>query len=189
MVLTQEVRGGGDGPPLRVSETIVRNLRVLATDQRIDGKDEEGKTVPKLFNTITLEATPRLAEKIAVAQSLGMLSLALRSIADNTAELERAVASGEVKVPVGTNPGQERQLLLAVANRPIDTNTTYTTGGDVSRFQRRTVPAKTSSGDERVAAVNNLAGAIRGVNGAPGAGPVVRVSRGNTVTVVPVGAR
>ena len=190
MVLTQEVRGGGDGPPLRVSETIVRNLRVLATDQRIDSKDEEGKTVPKLFNTITLEATPRLAEKIAVAQSLGMLSLALRSIADNTAELERAVASGEVKVPAGTNPGQERQLLLAVANRPIDTNTTYTTGGDVSRFQRRTVPAKpATSGDERVAAVNNLAGAIRGVNGAPGAGPVVRVSRGNTVTVVPVGAR
>ena len=33
-------------------------------------------------------------------------------------------------------------MLLAVANRPIDTNTTFTTGGDVSRFQRRTVPAK-----------------------------------------------
>jgi len=141
MVLTQEVRGGGDGPPLRVSETIVRNLRVLATDQRIDSKDEDGKTQAKVFSTVTMEATPRLAEKIAVAQSLGMLSLSLRSIADNTAELERAVASGEVKVPAGTNPGQERQLLLAVANRPIDTNTTYTTGGDVSRFQRRTVPA------------------------------------------------
>ena len=36
MVLTQAVEGGGDGPPLKVSETIVRNLRVLATDQRID---------------------------------------------------------------------------------------------------------------------------------------------------------
>ena len=181
MVLTQEVRGGGDGPPLRVSETIVRNLRVLATDQRIDGKDEDGKTLPKISSTVTIEATPRLAEKIAVAQSLGMLSLSLRSIADNTAELERAVASGEVKVPVGTAPGQERQLLLAVANRPIDTNTTYTTGGDVSRFQRRTVPAKEGSAN-----VNNLAGAIRGgLGGRPGSS--VRVSRGNTVTVVPLG--
>ena len=47
LVLTQEVTGGGDGPPLRVSETIVRNMRVLATDQRIDSKDEEGKTVVK----------------------------------------------------------------------------------------------------------------------------------------------
>ena len=191
MVLTQEVRGGGDGPPLRVSETIVRNLRVLATDQRIDGKDEDGKTEPKISSTVTLEATPRLAEKIAVAQSLGSLSLSLRSIADNSAELERAVASGEVKVPAGTAPGQERQLLLAVASRPIDTNTTFTTGGDVSRFQRRTVPAREGgSPEDRARAVESLARAFRGggSNSAP-TGPVVRVSRGNTVTIVPVGAR
>ena len=32
-------------------------------------------------------------------------------------------------------------MLLAIANRPIDTNTTYTVGGDVSRFQRSSVPA------------------------------------------------
>jgi pilus assembly protein CpaB len=177
MVLTQEVRGGGDGPALKVSETIVRNLRVLATDQRIDSKDEEGKTVVKTFATVTLEATPRLAEKIAVAQSLGTLSLSLRSIADNTAELERAVASGEVKVPAG-NPAEERRLLLAVANRPADNNITYTTGGDVSRFQRRTVPAKPQSSSRYG----------EGDSATP-AGPVVRVTRGNTVTVVPVGAR
>src|SRR5689334_17513185 len=36
LVLTQEVAGGGEGPALKVSETIVRNLRVLATDQRTD---------------------------------------------------------------------------------------------------------------------------------------------------------
>src|SRR6266576_3486382 len=40
MVLTQQVEGGGDGPALKVSETIVRNLRVLATDQRITDKDK-----------------------------------------------------------------------------------------------------------------------------------------------------
>ena len=141
MVLTQDVTGGGDGPPLKVSETIVRNLRVLATDQRIDSKDEDGKTEVKTFANVTLEVTPRIAEKIAVAQIMGTLSLSLRSIADNTAELERAVAAGDVKVPAGTNPAEERQMLLAVANRPIDSNTTFTTGGDVSRFQRRTVPA------------------------------------------------
>src|SRR6185503_9832143 len=45
MVLTQDVAGGGDGPPLKVSETIIRNLRVLGTDQRVDRKDEEGKTI------------------------------------------------------------------------------------------------------------------------------------------------
>ena len=125
IVLTQEVAGGGEGPALKVSETIVRNVRVLATDQRTDSKGEDGKTEVKTFSNVTLEATPRIAEKIAVAQSIGSLSLSLRSIADNTSELERAVASGEVKVPEGTNPAQERQMLLAVANRPIDTNTTF----------------------------------------------------------------
>src|SRR5687768_14615604 len=126
LVLTQEVKG--EGPSLRVSETIVRNVRVLATDQRIDSKGEDGKTEVKTFENVTLEATPRIAEKIAVAQSVGDLSLSLRSLADNTAELERAVASGEVKVPEGTNPADERRLLTAYASRPMDSNPTYTTG-------------------------------------------------------------
>src|SRR5438067_5373425 len=142
MVLTQQVEGGGDGPALKVSETIIRNLRVLATDQRITEKDDEGKTQVRTFSNVTLEVTPRIAEKISVAQSIGTLSLSLRSIADNTSELERAVAAGDIKVPAGANPADEKQMLLAVANRPIDSGTNFTTGGDVSRFKRRTVPAK-----------------------------------------------
>jgi pilus assembly protein CpaB len=185
MVLTQDVTGGGDGPALKVSETIVRNLRVLATDQRIDSKDAEGKTVVKTSNTVTVEATPRLAEKIAVAQTMGSLSLVLRSIADNTSELERAVATGAVKVPEGTNPAEERKMLLTIANSPADSNTTYVTGGDVSRFQRRSVPGRTSDAQPaagaQAAAGQNVPGLVTG--------PVVRVARGNSVTVVPVGAR
>ena len=99
-------QGGGEGPPLKVSETIVRNVRVLATDQRIDSKGEDGKTEVKTFSNVTIEVTPRIAEKVAVAQSMGSLSLSLRSIADNTAELERAVASGEVKRAGRHQPGR-----------------------------------------------------------------------------------
>jgi pilus assembly protein CpaB len=197
MVLTQTVTGGGDGPPLKVSETIVRNLRVLATDQRTDSKGEDGKPVVKSFGNVTFEVTPKIAEKIAVAQSLGSLSLVLRSLADNTSELERMVASGQVKVPAGANPAEERKMLLAVANQPIDTGSTYATGGDVSRFQRRTVPAKQSDrASDAMAAVGKMTGEmIRAAQGgAPAAsaaptGPVVRVARGNSVTFVPVGAR
>ena len=203
MVLTQSVTGGGEGSALKVSETIVRNLRVLATDQRIDGKDAEGKTEVKTFATVTFEATPKISEKIAVAQSLGTLSLSLRSIADTTAELERAVAAGEVSVPAGTNPADERRMLLAIANRPVDTNTTFTTGGDVSRFQRSTVPSRSPSAPSQGDSVSQLATAMMRAN-APAAapapassgtatampsGPTVRVARGNNVTYVPVGAR
>ena len=97
--------GGGDGPPLKASETIMRNLRVLATDQRTsDEKDEQGNTVVQTFSTVTVEATPKIAEQIAVAQTVGALSLSLRSIADNAAELEQAIASGDLKVPQTDDP-------------------------------------------------------------------------------------
>ena len=175
VVLTQEVKGGGEGDPLRVSETIVRNVRVLATDQRISEKDADGNVEVKTATNVTLEVTPRIAEKIAVAQSAGTLSLSLRSIADQTSELERAVASGAVKVPNGTSPADERRLLGAFASRPMDNHTTFTTGGDVSRYQRRTVPPAPPSDKAAAAAVPT--------------GPAVKVARGNEVTVVPVGAR
>ena len=153
------------------------------TDQRVTDKDKDGKIEVKTFANVTLEVTPRIAEKIAVAQSLGTLSLSLRSIADNSAELERAVAAGDVKIPANVNPAQERQMLLAVANRPIDTDTTFTTGGDVSRFQRRTVPAKTPQMADAMAAMGKGLGAA--IAGAAGAGAPhssnggVRVVRGN----------
>ncbi len=87
-------------------------------------------------------------------------------------------------------------MLLAYSDRPVDTNTTFTTGGDVSRFQRRTVPGRTPAAGEQVGQA--MAGLAKGISqaltGKPGeapvvAGPVVRVARGNDVTVVPVGAR
>jgi pilus assembly protein CpaB len=183
LVLTQQVSGGGDGPALKVAETIIRNLRVLATDQRISDKDDDGKTQVRTFSNVTVEVTPKIAEKIAVAQSLGSLSLSLRSIADNSADLERGVAAGEIKVPAGVSPEQEKQMLLAMANRPIDGNTTFSTGGDVSRFQRRSVPARTPAAAPAPAAGSAAVASPLSV------GPVVRIARGNNVTVVPVGAR
>lgn len=181
VVLTQTVEGADSGPTLKASETIVRNLRVLATDQRTITDDAEGKKDVKLFTTVTLEVTPRIAEKIAVSQAIGQISLSLRSIADNTAELERAIASGEVKVPANGDAKAERSMLLAVSSRPSDSDTTFVTGADVSRFQRRTVPA-------RSAASGGAPGPV-GVAADRPAGPVVRVARGNIVTDVPVGGK
>ncbi|HEV2866682.1 MAG TPA: Flp pilus assembly protein CpaB [Allosphingosinicella sp.] len=189
LVLTQEVAGGGDGSPLRVSETIIRNIRVLAVDQRITARDEQGNQVAQNVSTVTFEATPKIAEKIAVAQTIGQLSLSLRSLADNTAELERAIASGEVEVPQTDDPRAERRMLLAVANQPIDTNTTYTTGSDVSRFQRSGVPGRAPQESSNNAAAPAPAPAPSAGGESRPIGPVVRVARGNNVTLVPVGAR
>jgi pilus assembly protein CpaB len=187
LVLTQEIEGGGDGAPLRASETFIRNIRVLAVDQRLNARDAQGNQVAQTVSTVTFEATPTIAEKIAVAQTIGQLSLSLRSLADNNAELERAIASGEVSVPESSDPRAERQFLLQIASRPIDSNPTVTVGADVSRFQRSSVPGRARDSNNN----GGSAGAAPVQTGVPGApmGPIVRVARGNNVTLVPVGAR
>ena len=175
VILTQEVTG--EGAALRTSETIVRNLRVLAIDQRTDDTTTEAK----IGRTATLEVTPKLAEKIAVAETIGTLSLSLRSIADNAAELERAIAAGEVNVD-GNDAEADRAVELAIARMPSDVNPTYTTGGEVSRFQRSSMPSIKSNSDSEPKA-DSVPVAARP------SGPVVRVARGNEVTTVSVGAQ
>ncbi len=191
VVLTEEIAASGDGSQsLKTAATILRNVRVLATDQRTDNMPTpDGKTAVSTFTMVTVEATPKLAEKIAVSQKLGSLSLSLRPLADDTQELERAIASGAVKVPAGSDPRAEKQMMLDIASRPQDSGTTFTTGGEVSRFARSTIPSQRPVG-LGPATPNGATGgtAAAAPGGAPVVtGPVVRVSRGANVTAVPIG--
>jgi pilus assembly protein CpaB len=87
VVLTQNFKPGEESFTHRsVSETIVRNLRVLAIDQHV----QQGQTSTEaasgatpaegLARTVTLEVLPKQAEAISVASELGKLSLILRSL-------------------------------------------------------------------------------------------------------------
>ena len=183
LMLTQSV-SSPTGTPLKVTETILRNLRVLATDQSTETEVTNGKTVVHDSHTVTFEVTPRLAEKIEVSQTIGTLSLSLRSIADNQSELEKAIASGAVKVPAGASKEEENKLIHQAMSRPIEGATTFSTGGDVSRFQRHTVPA-TADGPPKPAMsimpsqlMKNLGAAVKA---APSV-PTVKIIRGNSVS-------
>lgn len=182
VVLTQDVSAEGDGKPLKVAETVLRNLRVLATDQTTDKtSDENGKTVVEEFRTVTLEVTPKIAEKVAVAQTIGTISLVLRSISDSQSELERAVAAGDVQIPANATPEQEETMLKAAMARPLDKGTTFVTGGDVSRFQRSNVPTPKQQSTTGAAPAQANAAPVY-------TGPSVRVSRGSTTTDTPLSA-
>lgn len=74
-------RAENAGPQGFVTETILKNIRVLAIDQTIQ-ESEDGKRT-KIGETATLELTPQQAEIITVAQQMAdRLTLALRSVAD-----------------------------------------------------------------------------------------------------------
>lgn len=195
LMLTQTVQDKEGGSPLKATETILRNVRVLATDQSTETTVEEGKTVVRAFRTVTLEVTPKIAEKIAVAQTIGTLSLSLRSLADNQSDLDKAIADGTVKVPTGASKAQEEKFLADAMNRPIDSGSTFVTGGDVSRFQRRSAPNPERTNRTPVASSYGAAPAPQAAPGGPRYSapsrpvPVVRVTRGKSTTEEPVGGK
>jgi pilus assembly protein CpaB len=73
----QSVADGGNAVP--VSQIILSNIRVLAIGQNIQERNGEKVITGE---TATLELTPAQAEHVILAQKVGQLSLALRSIAD-----------------------------------------------------------------------------------------------------------
>jgi len=183
LMLTQNV-AGDTGPALKVSETIMRNLRVLATDQRSKSSvDENGNTVVAKYKLVTLEVTPSIAEKITVAQAIGTLSLSLRSLADNAAELEQALASGSITLPEGASAAEEERILASIAKQPTAERGSYATGGQVSRFQRSSIPAQmpVAVAIEQVRVARQVQKVSKG--------QVVRVSRGGSTTEVDVNPR
>ena len=165
VLVTQTVSGEDPANPLRVSETIVRNLRDLATDQRTNALDDTGKPDVRIFTNVTLEVTPRIAEKIAVSQTMGQISLTLRALADTKQDLDAAIANGNVALPNSNDPTAEKRALTSIASRPEDGRFGYSTGGDVSRFARRSMPPRKM---------------------VPQVGALVRVARGTTVEQVEI---
>jgi len=192
VVLTQtiSVEEGSSFPDKQIvtAETIIRNVRILATDQRYDAEDETGKTPVRTFGSVTLEATPEIAEKIAVAQDMGKLSLALRPLAESAGELDAAIASGDVNVPAKGGSAAEKRMLAEVAARPVASRSSVTTGGDVSRFWIP-VRGRVSAAPRAPQASINDGGSTPSVGGRSVSGPVVRVTRGDKMTEVPVGGK
>ena len=75
------------GVEAHVSETILKNVRVLAVDQTVEEKNGQKVVVGK---TSTLELAPRQTEILALARQRGTITLALRSIVDGAGKAEGA---------------------------------------------------------------------------------------------------
>lgn len=90
-VLRTFSRQGATGQTQMQSETLLRNVRVLAIDQSTDTRSND--TV--LGKTATLELEAEEVEIIVAGEASGLLSLALRSFADNDDEARIVAAPAE----------------------------------------------------------------------------------------------
>ncbi|SKA36926.1 pilus assembly protein CpaB [Enhydrobacter aerosaccus] len=78
-VLLTHTLNGADGQH-KATETILRNARVIAMDQKVDAAPSDKPDVAK---TATLELTPKQSEIVTLAEKMGDLSLVLRSLQEN----------------------------------------------------------------------------------------------------------
>jgi len=90
ILLTHSLPTEAKGPH-QATETILQDVRVIAVDQKVSNKPAE----PMVVHNVTVEVTPKQSEIIAVATSMGKLSLSLRSIARHPVP-----AQGEEPPPV-----------------------------------------------------------------------------------------
>jgi pilus assembly protein CpaB len=83
VILTKKLDNPQGGDKIVTAETVLSNVRVLAINQTYR-QEQDGDTVTVAEGkTATLELDPHQSEIIAMIESVGELSLALRSIAEN----------------------------------------------------------------------------------------------------------
>nr|WP_237437324.1 Flp pilus assembly protein CpaB [Alteraurantiacibacter aestuarii] len=128
VILTRRIAGGGARNEDLRSDVILENVQVLAVDQTVD--DTEGE--PRVSQTATVAVSLVDAQRLAVAQGVGTVSLALRSITELASIGPDGQASGMATV-TAANLGSRAMYIPATALAPPPvTQTTYISRDDDS---------------------------------------------------------
>ena len=108
------------------TETVLRNARVIAMDQKLDFSPGDK---PDIAKTATLELTPKQSEIVTLAVKMGDLSLVLRSLQD-------------------VDEGSRDQAAVD-ENAPAEPGDSYTQDAQVSRLIKQ-IPAVTVQKDKPI---------------------------------------
>ena len=104
LILTQTIEDPESDAISHASETIAKAMRVLAVGSRLSTATEQDD-IDDRVRSVTLEATPRQVEAIAVVNSFGSLSLSVRSLpATESDAIEDQLASEEADLTKPNGP-------------------------------------------------------------------------------------
>jgi pilus assembly protein CpaB len=121
VLLTHSLVATNGGNQHNATETILRNARVIAVDQKVDFAPGDKPDVAK---TATLELTSKQTEIITLAVKMGELSLVLRSLQD-TDEEDRELGSGEdATAELGFSYTQDTQVSRLIKDPTPDAKPT-----------------------------------------------------------------
>jgi pilus assembly protein CpaB len=109
----------------KAAQTVLRNIRVIGIDQRLENKPGEAVVA----HTATFEVTPKQSEIIALASEIGKVSLTLRSLVPGETDGEQAAPAAEAAAE-------------PAADSPIAANATYTIDSDIIPLLPKRVSGK-----------------------------------------------
>ena len=116
-----QVVNTAEGPTEKVtnemaSEVILQNVKVLTLDQNAD----ESNTSAQVVKAVTVEVTSADAQKVALAQQLGILYLLLRPAGEDTSTNSASVTTSDLD----GKPKFDPELTAAVPAKPQETAVT-----------------------------------------------------------------
>jgi pilus assembly protein CpaB len=130
VLITRRAAGEGDR---QVTDGLLQNIRVIAIDQ--DAGSADGK--PQIGRTATLEVTPTDAQKLALAQQVGSLSLVLRKPGqEQDMPMVQTVSMNDLRYSIYGSAPYANRVTLASAPRA-----TITRVSRPRRVVRRPAPA------------------------------------------------
>ncbi|MBS0538052.1 MAG: Flp pilus assembly protein CpaB [Proteobacteria bacterium] len=105
------------------TETVLRNARVIAMDQKLDFSPGDK---PDIAKTATLELTPKQSEIVTLAVKMGDLSLVLRSLQDVDTPNREQAADENAPAIAGDSYTQDAQVSRLIPQIPDNTPKTPT---------------------------------------------------------------
>jgi pilus assembly protein CpaB len=98
-------------------ETVLYNVKVLAIDQQLSHDPKDGPAV--IGKILTLEVSPRDAERLFAAQQLGAFSITLRSMLSDRSDSAKA-RDTDNPVSHPFTPDTEASRALSMMTHPVD---------------------------------------------------------------------
>jgi pilus assembly protein CpaB len=93
ILITRTLAGNDGMPTQQITDVLLQKVRVIAIDQNAN----DGKSDPQIGKTATLEVSQVDAQKLALAQQAGTLSMALRNVSDQTNPVVQTVGLEDLR--------------------------------------------------------------------------------------------
>ena len=114
VLVTRKIPGDGSSEMDKMTDVVLESIPVLGIDQVSD----ENKTDPAIGKSATLQVDTFGAQKLALAQQLGVLTLALRNVADPTTGARSTVTGRDITASQ-LFIGQRRQGPMPTRSAPV----------------------------------------------------------------------